>query len=56
MKLKYHLLLKREKVYNIVMKYICIPTLLIILLSYILSTFELLRYKKSFFKLFSFWT
>ena len=33
---------KREKVYNIVMKYICIPTLLIILLSYILSTFGII--------------
>ena len=33
---------KREKVYNFVMKYICIPTLLIILLSYILSTFGII--------------
>ena len=47
---------KREKVYNIVMKYICIPTLLIILLSYILSTiWNLLRLlKKAFLSFFSF--
>lgn len=30
---------KREKIYNFVMKYICVPTLIVILLSYILSTF-----------------
>ena len=33
---------KREIVFNLVMKYICIPTLLIILLSYILSTFGII--------------
>lgn len=33
---------KREKVYNFVMKYICVPTLIVILLSYILSTFGII--------------
>ena len=33
---------KREKIYNFVMKYICVPTLIVILLSYILSTFGII--------------
>lgn len=33
---------KREKIYNFVMKYICVPTLFVILLSYILSTFGII--------------
>ena len=33
---------KREKIYNFVMKYICVPTLIVILLSYILSTFRII--------------
>ena len=33
---------KREKIYNFVIKYICVPTLIVILLSYILSTFGII--------------
>lgn len=33
---------KREKIYNFVMKYICVLTLFVILLSYILSTFGII--------------
>ena len=33
---------KREKIYNFVMKYICVPTLIVIVLSYILSTFGII--------------
>ena len=33
---------KREKIYNFVMKYICVPTLFVILFSYILSTFGII--------------
>ena len=33
---------KREKIYNFVMKYICVLTLIVILLSYILSTFGII--------------
>lgn len=35
---------KREKIYNFVMKYICVPTLIVILLSYILSTFGIITH------------